>query len=144
MTLMMMVRLIIPILLLMSCSPQKRLARLIKNNPEVLERYMDTVVYINTDSFRFTDTFYSATVSDTLYIPGDTIIETKYGTVSRKGDHFGFQIKPQPVVVDTFIIREIPVKGKVVYQKNPVNLLPWVLLILLILFMLDRNRPKPK
>ncbi len=104
------------VILMAACSPQKRMAYLVKHHPEVINNYLDTVTLNYHDTTIREIAHIIPGYTDSFYIPHDTIIYRDGLIISRKGDKFGVNI-PQDTIrfTDTFI-KEIPVpaiKGKI-------------------------------
>lgn len=102
------------IIVLSSCSPQKRLAGILKRNPDLINRF-ETNVTIR-DSFYSTNSFYTPGSNDTFNLNGDTVIGNSDYQFKRKGNLFNLQIYP-----DTFISRDtfysehhVAIPGKVI------------------------------
>lgn len=77
---------IVFILLLLSCSPGRRISRICKNNPDVCKT--DTITKIVTDTFTVkqvsVDTVFTANTTDTVYLTKDNfIIKYKYNPITK-------------------------------------------------------------
>lgn len=121
------------IAILTACSPQKRLVRIIKNHPEAIAAYMDTVIYTRADTFIYDKDVIIPGRVDSFYLPQDTSIIKGKDTFWRKGNTFGYKIAPDTMRLTDTIYREIQVKGKVVKIKEPLNTAFGVILLLIIL-----------
>lgn len=94
------------------------------------------MVFINNDTFIYTDTISVPGFSDTFYLPGDTIIDNDTLYLEKRGDSLGLRVKPRNVVIRDTIYREIPVKGKVVKVKEPMSYFGWIAAAILFLLMM--------
>lgn len=99
---------------LCSCTPQKRMQRLLKKHPELV-----TVVDVDTlirDTIIEKDTFISKEYKDSFIMATDTVIETHRVIVERINNKFNVIVKPDTIIaLDTiFYTKEVKVKGKVV------------------------------
>lgn len=128
----MMVRLIIAVLILSSCAPQKRYERLVKKNPWLVEYSVDTQIVVR----EYKDTFYIPGDTTVFFLPGDTVITQGKVTAQRKGDSVYFFQAPDTLYRTDTIRLEIPVKGKIVKVKEPLNTALAVVFALLCLFFM--------
>lgn len=106
------------IALLIGCSPQKRLNRIIKNNPQLLERdtlkivVRDTIIIESKTYDTITKFFHSDTIQVidnsriTLKYYYDTIEKNIYHSVDYKTDTIFFE-KIVPVEVERVVIKEL-------------------------------------
>ena len=106
------------IALLISCSPQKRLNRIIKNNPQLLQRdtlkivVRDTIIIESQTYDTITKFFHSDTIQVidnsriTLKYYYDTIEKNIYHSVDYKTDTIFFE-KIVPVEVERVVIKEL-------------------------------------
>lgn len=130
-------------LCMLSCSPQYRFNRLVRKHPEFITRIADTMIFINKDTIYHSDTVITKERRDSFILTHDTVIKTSYGTVYRRGNEFGFQIKGDTTILKDTIYREITVKGKVLKVKEPMNM--WgpvaaVIFFLLLLLSMIKKR----
>ena len=105
-------RIIFLFLLFCSCSPQKRLNRIIKNHPELLEQ--DTITIVDTvviESYTF-DTITQIRLHDSTIIVNNERIFAKYfyDTLRQEIIH-EIQCKDDSIIIE----RQIPVE-KIVYR----------------------------
>lgn len=107
-------------LITVSCSPQARFSRLIKKNPELIEKlttiveHRDTVYFDSVITVR--DTFYAPALSDTFFIKNnrDTTIVTDKYKLTKKGNEYKLDIS-----ADTFYFeKEIFVNDTIYIQKK--------------------------
>jgi len=106
--------LFILMLFFVSCSPQKRISRILKKHPELI--YMvDTEITI-LDTIVEMDTFITQEHKDSFIITTDTIIETDRIIIERIKDRFNVIIKTDTFMrLDTmYYTKTIKVKGKVI------------------------------
>ena len=97
-------------LLFISCSPQKRMQRLIKKHPYLISEVDVTV----RDTVHEIDTFFTPIHKDTFLMPNDTIIETEKLIVERFRDRFRIEVKQDTLFqLDTIHFEKI-VNGKVI------------------------------
>lgn len=102
------------LLIFLSCSPQKRMSRLLKKHPELISTVdVDTTIR---DTIIELDTFITKEHRDSFIIKSDTIIETHRITIERIKDKFHIILKPDTFIsLDTiYYTKEVKVKGKVV------------------------------
>ena len=104
--------------LLMSCSPQKRLNRIVKNNPHILQKdtiqivVRDTIIIQSQTYDTITKFFHSDTIQVidnsriTLKYYYDTIEKNIYHSVDYKTDTIFFE-KIVPVEVERVVIKEL-------------------------------------
>lgn len=124
-------------MVLMSCSAQKRYERLIRKHPELIET--DTVTVIDTlirevkvpvPEFK-----------DSFIISHDTIIETEKLIIERRGDFFGVTVKPDTLTVRDTIRREVKVPGRIVTLKETKWTITWIIsVVALIIGMMIRRK----
>lgn len=124
-------------MVLMSCSAQKRYERLIRKHPELIET--DTVTVIDTlirevkvpvPEFK-----------DSFIISHDTIIETEKLIIERRGDFFGVTVKPDTLTVRDTIRREVKVPGRIVTLKETKWTITWIIsVVALIIGMMLRRK----
>lgn len=134
---------ILSLILLYSCSPSKRLSRLVKNHPELIKS--DTVLVSDTtiiNAIRIDTTFKNVISIDTITIVKDKLI-IKY---FNRGDSIFIDGE---VKTDT-IIKEIPVTVNSVEPMKEVHVTKWydvaarwcalvLFLFLLILWLIKRR-----
>ena len=104
--------------LLMSCSPQKRLNRIVKNNPHILQKdtiqivVRDTIIIESQTYDTITKFFHSDTIQVidnsriTLKYYYDTILKNIYHSVDYKTDTIFFE-KIVPVEIERVVIKEL-------------------------------------
>jgi hypothetical protein len=127
------------LLILCSCTPQRRLERLITRHPELLT----TQYIVVRDTIRITvpevhvDTIVDKqTLVDTIYLEKEQL-KVK---VWMKGDKVYIQGKCDTVYIDKVITTKVPVK---IYEKTPVwkkiiNFIVTLIFIVVILYILYR------
>lgn len=125
------------LLLLISCSPQKRLQRLVKNHPQLMQKdtmiveVHDTIIVESSSIDTITQFFHSDTITVinseklTLKYFYDTITKNIYHDVLIKTDTIFYETKI-PIEVDRVVIQELTW-----WQKNN----QWVI-FLIVLFSL--------
>lgn len=104
---------ILILILFASCSPQKRMQRLLKKHPNLITTVdKDTTIR---DTITEIDTFISEIHSDSFIIKTDTIIKTNKLTIERFKDKFKVIVQPDTfIVLDTiYYINTVKVKGEV-------------------------------
>ena len=88
-------------LFLFSCSPQKRLARIVKNNPELIQTIHDTV---RIDTFvviaPLKETFALPIVDDTIHIQGSTFNLDFYRDVEKDTFYINVETIPDTVFIE--------------------------------------------
>ena len=106
------------IALLIGCSPQKRLNRIVKNNPHILQKdtiqivVRDTIIIQSQTYDTITKFFHSDTIQVidnsriTLKYYYDTILKNIYHSVDYKTDTIFFE-KIVPVEVERVVIKEL-------------------------------------
>ena len=102
------------LLLVVSCTPQKRMQRLLRKHPNLISVVdRDTTIR---DTIIEKDTFISKEYKDSFIINRDTVIETHRVIVERIKDKFRVIVKPDTIIaLDTiYYTKEVKVKGKVV------------------------------
>ena len=104
--------------LLIGCSPQKRLNRIVKNNPHILQKdtiqivVRDTIIIQSQTYDTITKFFHSDTIQVidnsriTLKYYYDTILKNIYHSVDYKTDTIFFE-KIVPVEVERVVIKEL-------------------------------------
>lgn len=107
------------ILILVSCSPQKRLNRLVRNNPHLLVkdtiRVVDTIILKN---YTF-DTIHEIEFHDTVIIQNNDRVEARYyyDTVKKEIHHY-IECKSDTIIKDRFIPYEkVIVKEQTLWEK---------------------------
>ncbi len=120
------------ILLITACSPQKRFNRLIAKHPGLV----DTVTYVNRDTILEKDTVIIPEYRDSFTIDRDTVIVTERVVITKQGTSFGLQIKSDTLILRDTIYYSKPVKGKVIYQQQPLNTWMGVIIVILIMMMM--------
>lgn len=116
--------------LFVACSPQKRLNRIIKNNPGLLQ-VNDTIVYRDTlttfvPGIKTDTVVHISSMHDTVFLSKDFIHVKTY----IKGDSIYIEAATDPITKTIYIEKRIPVTRYVAETKK-INL-DW--LIILILF----------
>lgn len=106
-------------LILISCSPQKRLNRIVRNNPHLLNkdtiRVIDTIVLQNYSI----DTIHEIEFHDTVIIQNNDRVEARYyyDTVKKEIHHY-IECKSDTIVKDRFIPYEkVIVKEQTLWEK---------------------------
>ena len=125
---------------LLACSPQKRMNRLIRKHPELVQVINTTVK----DTFIFRDTIPVPGRNDTLVMTKDTTIYRDNLIFTKKGDTLFFTAKPDTIYVEKPVIREVKVPGRTIVREAKANF-PWlgisiILLLLCLLFWLTRKK----
>ena len=123
------------VFILLSCSPQKRLSRLLKHHPELLQK--DTVIF-----------------RDTLIIPAtkyDTVFNTNFDTIIIDKGRFNIEIIRHDSLIylthttpnDTVFIEKKITVDKIIYtpEKPKINIWFWIAMgaISFILFIIGIN-----
>ena len=107
------------ILLIVGCTPQKRLNRIVKNNPHLLVkdtiRVVDTIVI---DNYSF-DTITSIEFHDTVIIENnEKIIARYYYDTLKKEIHHYIECKSDTIVKNRFIpIEKVIIQEQTLWQK---------------------------
>lgn len=131
---------------LTACSPQKRLDRIIKRNPGILQ-LRDTVVVRDTVVFTVpsvkVDTVFSIkNAKDTVYLKKDFIIVKTY----IKGDSIYVEAKTDPITQTKIIEKKVPVVKYIARETKNHWLLPVLLIIsalaLFLVIKLNLNNQK--
>ena len=122
-------------LLFVSCSPQKRIARILKKHPELI-----SVIDVDTifrDTIIELDTFITKEYKDSFIISSDTVIETHRVVIERIKDKFNVIIKTDTFIgLDTiFYTNTIRVKSNIVEVKIIPNWIYFVIGLCLILLI---------
>ena len=106
-------------LILISCSPQKRLNRIVRNNPHLLNkdtiRVIDTIVLQNYSI----DTIHEIEFHDTVIIQNNDRVEARYyyDTLKKEIHHY-IECKSDTIVKDRFIPYEkVIVKEQTLWEK---------------------------
>ena len=106
-------------LILISCTPQKRLNRIVRNNPHLLNkdtiRVIDTIVLQNYSI----DTIHEIEFHDTVIIQNNDRVEARYyyDTVKKEIHHY-IECKSDTIVKDRFIPYEkVIVKEQTLWEK---------------------------
>ena len=128
-------QLLVLMLLFVSCSPQKRIARILKKHPELI-----SVIDVDTifrDTIIELDTFITKEYKDSFIISSDTVIETHRVVIERIKDKFNVIIKTDTFIgLDTiFYTNTIRVKGNIVEVKIIPNWIYFVIGLCLILLI---------
>ena len=128
-------QLLVLILLFVSCSPQKRISRILKKHPELISVIdVDTIFH---DTIIELDTFITQEYRDSFIISSDTVIETRRVVIERIKDKFNVIIKTDTFIgLDTiFYNNTIRVKGNIVEVKIIPNWIYFVIGLCLILLI---------
>jgi len=128
-------QLLVLMLLFVSCSPQKRIARILKKHPELI-----SVIDVDTifrDTIIELDTFITKEYKDSFIISSDTVIETHRVVIERIKDKFNVIIKTDTFIgLDTiFYTNTIRVKSNIVEVKIIPNWIYFVIGLCLILLI---------
>jgi hypothetical protein len=115
-----------------ACSPCKRIAKLSGKHPHCFTQVKDTITY--RDTFTLHDTIYTETKSDTFYLAGDTIIETKYIRFEKQGDRYKIDCKGDTIYNTKVINREVKVPY-IKYVTKPFKNWYWLLISVIILLL---------
>ena len=115
-----------------SCSPQKRLNRIIKNNPGLLQT-RDTIIMRDTitlsiPSVKIDTTLHLKNAKDTVVLKQDFVIVKTF----IKGDSIYIEAKTEPITQTKIIEKRIPVDRFVVEEKHPWGYFIWLGLIIVI------------
>ena len=104
----------IMISLSVSCSPQKRLNRLVKKHPYLIRNFDQTIIV--KDSIYDRDTFYYPGFSDSFQIAKDTVLRKAQYRFSKIKDRYNLQVYPDTISrIDTiFTEKAILVPGKTI------------------------------
>jgi len=107
------------ILLIVGCTPQKRLNRIVKNNPHLLVK--DTIHVVDTiviDNYSF-DTITSIEFHDTVIIENnEKIIARYYYDTIKKEIHHYIECKSDTIVKNRFIpIEKVIIQEQTLWQK---------------------------
>jgi len=132
---------ILLILLLSSCSAHKRFEKLVQKHPEFVSVVNTTVK----DTVIYTDTFVVPMSKDSFIITHDTTIMTEKFIITRRGDKFGVQTRPDTFYKKDTIYKTLTVPGRVIYKKEVsfLSLLPIAILVAaMFLFILYITRRK--
>ena len=127
------------ILILVSCSPQKRINRIVKNNPHLLAkdtiRIIDTIIVPNYSY----DTINTISYHDTTIIVNNDRVEARYYyDTLRQEIYHEIQCKTDTVIKDRLIpIEKIVVQEQTLWQKYG-SLAIVALLILLVLSIVKK------
>ena len=107
-------QLFVLMLFFVSCSPQKRISRILKKHPNLIS-LVDANVVIH-DTIIELDTFITKEYKDSFIIDSDTIIETRRVIIERIKNKFNVIIKTDTFnVLDTMFYEKIvKVKGKII------------------------------
>ena len=107
------------ILLVVGCTPQKRLNRIVRNNPHLLVkdtiRVVDTIVI---DNYSF-DTITSIELHDTVIIQNNDRVEARYyyDTLKKEIHHY-IECKSDTIVKDRFIpVEKVIIQEQTLWQK---------------------------
>jgi len=107
------------IILIVGCTPQKRLNRIVKNNPHLLVkdtiRVVDTIVI---DNYSF-DTITSIEFHDTVIIENnEKIIARYYYDTLKKEIHHYIECKSDTIVKNRFIpVEKVIIQEQTLWQK---------------------------
>ena len=102
------------LLILCSCSAEKRIANILKKNPDAISVIdVDTTIR---DTIIEKDTIITKEYRDSFVISTDTIIETNRVIIERIKDRFNVTVKKDTLtLLDTiYYAKEVKVKGKVI------------------------------
>ena len=106
-------------LILISCTPQKRLNRIVRNNPHLLNkdtiRVIDTIVLQNYS----VDTIHEIEFHDTVIIQNNDRVEARYyyDTVKKEIHHY-IECKSDTIVKDRFVpVEKVVVKEQTLWEK---------------------------
>ena len=106
-------------LILISCTPQKRLNRIVRNNPHLLNkdtiRVIDTIVLQNYSI----DTIHEIEFHDTVIIQNNDRVEARYyyDTVKKEIHHY-IECKSDTIVKDRFVpVEKVIVKEQTLWEK---------------------------
>ena len=107
------------ILLIVGCTPQKRLNRIVRNNPHLLVkdtiRVVDTIVI---DNYSF-DTITSIEFHDTVIIQNNDRVEARYyyDTLKKEIHHY-IECKSDTIVKDRFIpVEKVIIQEQTLWEK---------------------------
>jgi len=107
------------ILLVVGCTPQKRLNRIVRNNPHLLIkdtiRVVDTIVI---DNYSF-DTITSIEFHDTVIIQNNDRVEARYyyDTLKKEIHHY-IECKSDTIVKDRFIpVEKVIIQEQTLWEK---------------------------
>jgi subtilase family serine protease len=107
------------ILLVVGCTPQKRLNRIVRNNPHLLVkdtiRVVDTIVI---DNYSF-DTITSIEFHDTVIIQNNDRVEARYyyDTLKKEIHHY-IECKSDTIVKDRFIpVEKVIIQEQTLWEK---------------------------
>ena len=107
------------ILLIAGCTPQKRLNRIVRNNPHLLVkdtiRVVDTIVI---DNYSF-DTITSIEFHDTVIIQNNDRVEARYyyDTLKKEIHHY-IECKSDTIVKDRFIpVEKVIIQEQTLWEK---------------------------
>ena len=123
------------LLLLSSCSPQKRLARLVKHHPELMR--IDTVTVKDTVTVPSmqADTFFTMRQQfDTIRVNHDSI----QLLIVKRHDTIWFSAKTDTFKITHDIKVPYPVIKNVVEKENTYRYITWAFIIILVLYFLYR------
>ena len=134
--------LFILMLFFVSCSPQKRIARILKKHPHLISVVdRDTTIR---DTIIEKDTFITKEYKDSFIISSDTVIETHRVVIERIKDKFNVIIKTDTFIgLDTiFYTNTIKVKGQVIKVNRFPSWFWWFIAIsiCLIIYGIYRKR----
>lgn len=110
-------RILLLCLLIVGCSPQQRMNRLLRKHPHLastrITTYRDTL-YVTDTIIRYIKVPVPG-FTDSFNIKSDTVIETKEVVVTKRDTVFKIKVKPQYIFVhDTFVEKDtFPVEIKV-------------------------------
>jgi len=107
------------ILLIVGCTPQKRLNRIVRNNPHLLVK--DTIRVVDTfviDNYSF-DTITSIEFHDTVIIQNNDRVEARYyyDTLKKEIHHY-IECKSDTIVKDRFIpVEKVIIQEQTLWEK---------------------------
>jgi len=106
-------------LILISCTPQKRLNRIVRNNPHLLNkdtiRVIDTIVLQNYS----VDTIHEIEFHDTVIIQNNDRVEARYyyDTLKKEIHHY-IECKDSTIIVDRFVpVEKVIVQEQTLWEK---------------------------
>lgn len=97
-----------------SCSPQKRLNRLVRKHPQLI-RSLDTTVFVRDTVYQLSKFYYKG-FKDSFELNKDSVLKTAKYRLSKLGEKYSLQVYPDTLFrIDTFFWEKIlKIPGKII------------------------------